>query len=81
MIPWHSLKVNTVQLMFKLIERAIESLEFHLSRQANQIDKNLLSRLITTAQTYPAFSEAQREHFLNEEIKTLKLTRNSLISE
>lgn len=63
MIPWQALKTETVELLFQVMKRAIESLEFHLNRPINQIDKNLLPRMIRAAQSYPAFSSVQIQQF------------------
>lgn len=68
MIPWQALKSETVTLMFEVMKRAIESLEFHLNRPVNQIDKDLLPRMIRTAQAYPAFSLIQRQQFCYEKV-------------
>lgn len=68
MIPWHLLKQNTVDLMFELIKRAIESLEYHISRPSSQIDKDLLPRMINTALHYPAFSIIQKQQFIQEKV-------------
>ena len=68
MIPWHLLKPNIIDLMFELIKRAIESLEYHISRPSSQIDKDLLSRMINTAQHYPAFSVIQKQQFIQEKV-------------
>jgi hypothetical protein len=68
MIPWHLLKQNTVDLLFELIKNAIESLKYHVSRPSSQIDKNLLSRMISTALHYPAFSVVQKQHFIQEKV-------------
>lgn len=70
MIPWHLLKQNTVDLMFELIKRAIESLEYHVSRPSSQIDKDLLPRMINTAVHYPAFSVIQKQQFIQEKVNT-----------
>ena len=66
MIPWQAVKPRTVGLMFEMINKAIESLEFHLSRSSNQIDEGLLPRMLLTAQYYPAFSNSQRQQFFQE---------------
>ncbi len=81
MIPWHSLKPNSVDLMFKMIKCSIEALEFHLNRPTNQMDKDLLARMIISAQQYPAFTQGQREQFLNENAIFLKLTPKLLTSD
>lgn len=68
MIPWHALKQRTVNLMFEMIKRAIQSLEFHLTRASNQINEGLLPRMLFTAQYYPAFSNTQRQQFSQEPV-------------
>ena len=65
MIPWHSLRASTVDLMYELLKYSIEALEQHLSRASNQIDGELLGRMIKMAQYYPPFSAAQIEQILN----------------
>lgn len=75
MIPWHLLKASTVDLMFQLIKRAIESLENHLSRPSSQIDKDLLPRMLYTAQHYPAFSSAQKQQFIQEKVNFFRCFR------
>jgi hypothetical protein len=80
MIPWHLLKQNTVDLLFELIKNAIESLKYHVSRPSSQIDKNLLSRMISTALHYPAFSVVQKQHFIQEKVnRKLKFQTNIYI--
>ena len=68
MIPWQALKPRTVNLMFEMMKKAIESLEFHLSRPSSQIDEGLLPRMKTIAQYYPAFSSTQRQQFCPETV-------------
>lgn len=68
MIPWQELKPKTVNLMFEMIKKAIESLEFHLNRPSNQIDEALLPRMLFTAQNYPAFSHSQKQQFFQETV-------------
>lgn len=65
MIPWHSLKASTVALMYELLKCSIEALEQHLSRASNQIDNELLGRMIKIAQYYPPFTTVQIEQILN----------------
>ena len=79
MIPWHSLSFQNVNLMFEMIKNSIEALEFHLGRPTNQIDKDLLPRMMSVAQCYPAFSQTQRSQFLKD--IPLKLNQKLIISD
>ena len=71
MLPWHILNPRIIDLMHELIKRGIESLEFHLNRPSNQIDKELLARMIFTAQHYPAFSMSQKQEFCQYKVKSV----------
>lgn len=73
MIPWYLLKAPTIDLMFELMKRAIESLKYHISRPSCQIDKDLLSRMLSTARFYPAFSLSQKQHFSHDNVTSIQI--------
>jgi hypothetical protein len=73
MIPWHLLKAPTIDLMFELIKCAIASLKYHISRPSCQIDKDLLSRMLSTAHFYPAFSLSQKQHFSHDKVFSIQM--------